>query len=387
MARPSTVATVFSRTPSEVSLISGLAERDGRQDCRRPLAPVKTIRPILVCLLLAIGGNRSAIADELDDWLTGLGRVANEGNYDYPLRLLRVDVEHDLSDPRVTRFRAALLRARENKIGAAADAAVPVDSASAGLPKFAQHAPIAGKPFTTDLAGISMMWIPAGKLLMSAVRGSDDDTVVTLSQGYWLGRTEVTQAEWAEVMDNVPHPSRYKGANRPVEQISWVTAMAFCRKLTEAESVAGHLPAGYEYSLPTEAQWEFACRAGGSGNAPVTPDAAWCIVNSERTPHAVGLKSPNAWGLYDMHGNVWEWCVDGYQGYPGGEVTDLQAGYTAPSAATFRILRGGGFMSTLGECRADYRGWLPLNAGNSSIGLRLALVPRRVVKAQNPDGG
>lgn len=337
---------------------------------------MKPLRVIVLSALLAVAGNPGASADDLNVWLIGLGRVANEGNYDYPLRVTNIDVGYDRSDPRVARFRAAVLRAREEKLGAVAAGPVPVDSTATDLPNAPLHTPVAGEPFTTDVAGITLVWIPPGKLLLSSVRGSDDDTLVTLSHGYWLGRTEVTQAQWAAVMDNVPHPSRYKGANRPVEQISWVTASAFCRKMTDAETATHHLPPGYEYSLPTEAQWEFACRAGDTRHVPPDPESAWCLVNSERVPHAVGLKKPNAWGLYDMQGNVWEWCIDGYQGYPGGEVVDLQGGYTAPSAATFRILRGGGFMSSLGECRADFRSWVSLNTGNPTIGFRLALVPR-----------
>jgi len=338
---------------------------------------VKSIRCLTLSLLATCVCQCGAIADELDDQLANLGQVAINGNFDYPLRATAAEINPAASDPRVARFRAAIVQARARTFGAAADAAVLPDLTASNLPEIPQREPTTGQSFTTDAARIALLWIAPGTLRMSALRGSDDDTLVTLSRGYWLGRTEVTQAQWAAIMDNLPRPSRYKGANRPVEQVSWVSAMAFCRKMSEMERAAGRLPPGYEYSLPTEAEWEFACRAGDDDRARVPVESAWYGANSGRVPHAVGQKQPNAWGLYDMQGNVWEWCVDGYQGYPGGQVTDLQGDVTAPSAATFRILRGGSFASPLGQCRTDYRAWNMLNASNPSVGFRLALVPQK----------
>ena len=138
------------------------------------------------------------------------------------------------------------------------------------------------------------------------------------------------------------------------------------------------MPAGYEYDLPTEAQWEFACRAGTPGpHAGNLADMAWFELNSDRQTHPVGQKQPNAWGLYDMHGNVAEWCADGYVGYPGGRATDPMGAYDGPSSGTSRIYRGGAAGSSVGQCRSGIRGWWALDFVNSALGLRLSLAPVR----------
>jgi formylglycine-generating enzyme required for sulfatase activity len=276
-------------------------------------------------------------------------------------------------------LKARILEARDRAFGAAGAEGVTrlAQAVRPPLAPFPARTAEVGRNFTTLTAGVPMVWIAPGTFLMSNPQGSDDDTRVTLSRGYWLGRTEVTQAQWQSVMENLPRPSLFRGSDRPVERVPWVSAMEFCRKLDEQERAAGRLPDNYEYSLPTEAQWEYACRAGTTGSfAGELETLAWLRVNSEAQSHPVAQKQPNAWGLYDMHGNVWEWCVDGYQGYPGGAVTDWRGDYLAPSAATFRIVRGGSWSSTAGECRSGYRAWDPLNSRNGAVGFRLALVPR-----------
>ena len=115
------------------------------------------------------------------------------------------------------------------------------------------------------------------------------------------------------------NPSRFKGSNLPVEQVSWNDAMVFCRKFTERERAAGRLPKGYVYTLPTEAQWEYARRAGTTGAYAGDLNAmGWHSGNAGKKTHSASQKQPNAWGLYDMHGNVWEWCSDWYGDYPSG---------------------------------------------------------------------
>jgi formylglycine-generating enzyme required for sulfatase activity len=185
-------------------------------------------------------------------------------------------------------------------------------------------------------------------------------TRVTLSQPFWLGRTEVTQAQWAAVMGVKPPPtgsgwqlvealtsgsgaSHFKGGNLPVENKTWNDAMVFCQRLTEREREAGRLPAGYEFSLPTEAQWEYACRAGTTGDRPGDLNAmAWFNGNSGATTHPVGMKQPNAWGLFDMLGNVREYCRDRDGGaYPGGSVTNPTGPTSTSSPFPSRIVRGG----------------------------------------------
>lgn len=229
--------------------------------------------------------------------------------------------------------------------------------------------------------GLELIWIEPGTFQLGSAQGGGDErpvTQVTISRGFWLGRTEVTQAQWAAVMGS--NPSNFKGDDRPVEQVSWHEAMEFCRKLTERERAAGRLPDELAYTLPTEAQWEYACRAGTTGDYAGNLDAmAWYSSNSgDQThsmgqTHSVGQKQANAWGLQDMHGNVWEWCLDWYGNYPGGSVTD-PAGVPSGSG---RVFRGGGWWFDAVHCRSAYRNSNePVNSWEF-LGFRLALVPSR----------
>jgi formylglycine-generating enzyme required for sulfatase activity len=230
------------------------------------------------------------------------------------------------------------------------------------------------KNFTLAEPPIAMVWIAPGTFLMSSPHGAGDDTVVTLTRGYWLGQTEVTQGQWQAVMDYVPVPSLFKGSERPVEQVAWSVTIRFCRSINERERRAGRLPPGYEYNLPTEAQWEYACRAGTTGLYAGNLDAlGWYDANSGGETHPVAQKQPNAWGLYDMHGNVEDWCSDWYGAYPGGRVNDP----IGSSVGQFHVVRGGSWNSTAGACRSAFRHWAPVESGGSAIGFRLALVPRR----------
>lgn len=244
--------------------------------------------------------------------------------------------------------------------------------AGARAAELSAERPRPGQNFRLERPALAMQWIAPGTFLMSSTHGAGDDTLVTLTRGYWLGRTEVTQVQWQEIMDYVPTPSRFKGSERPVENVAWATAMIFCAKLTERERAAGRLPAGYIYNLPTEAQWEYACRAGTTGiHAGDLEAMAWYSANSDGETHPVALKQPNAWGLYDMHGNVVEWCVDWYGGYPGGRASDP----TGLAVGQFRVLRGGAWGSPGGFCRSGFRHWSPTNQGGSGNGLRVALAP------------
>jgi formylglycine-generating enzyme required for sulfatase activity len=198
------------------------------------------------------------------------------------------------------------------------------------------------------------------------------------------------------------------GDDAPMYWVSWEDGVAFCRKLTERERAAGRLPAGYEYRLPTEAEWEYACRAGtteatyagnlviaGRANAPVLDRIAWYRGNSSEgymgngvptvfweqkqypggtaAQRTVATKLPNAWGLYDMLGNVWECCGDWYVGkLPGGSVSDP----SGPASGVMRVVRGGCWYRAPGVCRAAFRGWAPAGARYNSVGFRLALAPQ-----------
>lgn len=198
--------------------------------------------------------------------------------------------------------------------------------------------------------GMRLAYIPAGEFMMGSEvdeKGRQDEEyqhTVKLTKAFRIGVTEVTQAQWREVMGN--NPSNFKGDDLPVEKISWNSVTAFCKKVSEKE--------GKTYRLPTEAEWEYACRAGASGAFGGTgniDEMGWYEGNSEQKTHPVGTKQPNAWGLYDMHGNVSEWCSDYYEPeYPDGEVVDP----IGPEKGKYRVVRGGswGYFSRSARCAA-----------------------------------
>jgi formylglycine-generating enzyme required for sulfatase activity len=244
--------------------------------------------------------------------------------------------------------------------------------------------PRLGQNFTLETPAIALIWIAPGTFLISSTHGAGDDTRVTLTHGYWLGQTEVTQGQWQAVMERVPIPSHFKGSDRPVEQVGWDLVMEFCGLLTERERAAGRLPEGYRYTLPTEAQWEYACRAGTTGiYAGNVAAMAWYDANSGGETHPVAQKQPNAWGFFDMHGNVQEWCADWYAGYPGGSVRDP----AGPSLGQFHVMRGGDWVESAGVCRSAFRYWNPTNFGSAGIGFRLALTFQSVPLSAARAGG
>ena len=198
--------------------------------------------------------------------------------------------------------------------------------------------------FVTDKK-LEMLWVKLGTFMMGSPKGEakrDEDEIqhqVTLTKGFYLGKYEVTQAQWGRVMGN--NPSNFKGADRPVEQVSWNDAVEFCKKLTEMEKKAGRMPQGMSYQLPTEAQWEYACRAGTStmyswGDSISSKNASYDRDFDDGTT-PVGNYSANPWGFHDMHGNVGEWCSDWYGNYPSGSVTNP----IGPASGSLRVTRGG----------------------------------------------
>lgn len=213
-----------------------------------------------------------------------------------------------------------------------------------------QEAPVAeGDRTFTNGIGQEMIWIPAGSYRMGDLGGGGEEDELPVREvklsGYYLGATEVTQRQWQEVMGG--NPSQFKGADLPVENVSWEDAMEFCGKLTERERVAGRLAAGRVYRLPSEAQWEYACRAGSEGDFAGDPEAmGWYYANSGWKTRPVGRKAPNTWGFHDMHGNVREWCLDFYQDSYRGLGADDPGG--PPKAALIlpaRVIRGGSWIS------------------------------------------
>ncbi len=180
-------------------------------------------------------------------------------------------------------------------------------------------------------ATMDMVWCPPGSFYMGGRGG------VTLTKGFWLAKTEVTQAQWKSVMRNNPSSHNEWDDTLPVECVTWPECQEFCQK------------AGLQ--LPTEAQWEYACRAGSTGGPAGDLDyLAWYSDNSSQT-HPVAQKKPNAWGLYDMHGNVYEWCADWYGNYPSTNEPDPEG----PSTGKYRVRRGGCYSSEKGHCTFDHR--------------------------------
>lgn len=229
--------------------------------------------------------------------------------------------------------------------------------------------PVVGQKWTIPDLKLDLMPIAPGTFQMGRASGGESHerpaTLVTITKPYWLGKTEVTNAQWTSVMGYVAGLV----PNLPAGNVNWNEAVWFCQRLTERERKAGRLPEGYAYTLPTEAQWEYACRAGSvSEHGGDINLVGWYRENSGNKVQPVGQKKANAWGLHDMHGNVREWCLDWYGPYPGGNVSDP----TGPTSGTHRITRGlsVGFTSTY--ALFSYREWS--SPQNRDSGFRIALV-------------
>jgi formylglycine-generating enzyme required for sulfatase activity len=193
---------------------------------------------------------------------------------------------------------------------------------------------------------MKLVRIRPGKFMMGEGKDLHE---VTLSKPFYMGVTEVTQAQYEAVMGTNPSASDNRGPTTPVTQVSWMDATDFCRKLSEKT--------GKVFRLPTEAEWEYACRAGSKArfsfgdSESALGDYAWYRGSRGGKPEPVAQKKPNAWGLYDMHGNVWEWCADWLADYPKGAVTDPQG----PASGYVRVLRGGSWCDVTVHCRAAHR--------------------------------
>ncbi len=221
----------------------------------------------------------------------------------------------------------------------------------------------------TDATGLALNLIQPGNFRMGengaacspANRPSHE---VTITRPFHLSVHLVTQAQYEQVMG--VNPALFKGPERPVERVSWDDALAFCHKLSEIEGAACR--------LPTEAEWEYACRAGSEaaycfGDSEILLQKfAWFLGNSECATHDVGKKSPNAWGLYDMHGGVREWCQDWYGAYPAGSQTDPRG----PEQGHTRILRGGSWANFAPYCNAAHRARHTPDTALSTLGFRVA---------------
>ena len=224
-----------------------------------------------------------------------------------------------------------------------------------------------GMEFVRIEAGTFQMGSPARR---TGRAEAGDLHTVRISQPFYLGKYEVTQGQWRAVLGDNPAHFTDCGDICPVENVSWEDARAFIRELNLREGVR-------TYRLPTEAEWEYATRAGtrtaySFGNAVSRLGAyGWYSGNSEKRTHPVGEKRPNAWGLYDLHGNVWEWVTDWYGDYPSDRVTNPRG----PSAGTSRVTRGGSWNHTALNCRAGTRAVGPPRHRSSYVGFRLARTP------------
>ena len=235
----------------------------------------------------------------------------------------------------------------------------------------------------------NLVWINPGTFTMGSP-GTELDRLadegpqhlVTLTRGFWIGKYEVTQTEFASVYGSNPGATD-GNPQLPARGVTWLECLRYCDLLTEAERAAGRLPAGFTYRLPTEAEWEYACRAGTTtrfshGDDPAYAqlgDYAWLDGNTvaPHFPQPVGLKQPNTWGLYDMHGNVSEYCLDWLGSYTAG----AQSNPSGVGIGINRVVRGGNSFGPAASCRsAGYRGGVPPDGRNYGCGLRVVLVAK-----------
>jgi formylglycine-generating enzyme required for sulfatase activity len=230
--------------------------------------------------------------------------------------------------------------------------------------------------------GVVFLWTETDLILVSSTTRK---VKTFLKQGYWIGKYEVTQAQWKRLMNTEPWAAQEEveeADHCPATYVDWNDATDFCRKLTASERAAGRLPPDWEYALPTEAQWERACRArtetrfSYGDDETQYDDYMWCMQNTsgrnQSYAHLVGKKKPNAWGIHDMHGNAWEWCRDHFQEELPGGIDPL-----VEVATGERVMRGGGFYRIPEECRSSFRHHREHTWKLNDLGFRVVLTPCR----------
>ena len=275
-----------------------------------------------------------------------IDRVLSRGGVPQPL----IDVIDKACEDPDYRYATAAEMRRDLDAADGKEASEPVGSTSPSVKEIApEPEPEPSDDVITNAAGIKLKLIQPGTFFM---KDGGTERWITLAKPYYMGVYPVTQAQWDVVMAGMAgNPSEFKGPNRLVECTPWDAAVAFCHILSVKEG------GGVKYRLPTEAEWEYACRAGATTEFCFGDDEkelkeyAWYKDNGGKETHDVGQKKPNAWGLYDMHGNVCEWCQDwkGKYGLPG------NVDPTGPPEGKDRILRGGSWYNEARYCRATFR--------------------------------
>jgi formylglycine-generating enzyme required for sulfatase activity len=352
---------------------SGCSERDGR--CMGP-------QPV---------GGKSANDWGLFDMYGNVYEWCSDWYGGYPTGSVTDPLGPSSGDKRVLRGGGWINEARICR-SASRGGYEPGDRDNGGGFRLTASIPVSPSSFTNDF-GMTFNLIPAGTFMMGSPEtelGRHDDEIqhqVTLTQDYYMQTTEVTQGQWRAVMGQNPSYFQNCGDNCPVESVSWNDIQEFLRRLN------AQIEDEYEYRLPTEAQWEYAARAGSdsafcegditepSGNDPILNTLGWYDENSDAGysgcserdgrcigPQPVGGKSANDWGLFDMHGNVGEWCSDWYSDYPSDSVTDP----LGPTSGDGRVLRSGCWYSVAVDCRSAIRFWEDPGYRNSDGGFRLA---------------
>ena len=222
---------------------------------------------------------------------------------------------------------------------------------------------------TVELEGggkMEFVLIHAGEFLMGTSQNDPPVHTVKLTKPFYIGKYKVTQEQWLAVMRE--NRSHFNGPKHPVENVSWEDCQRFLMMLNTKAN-------GQTFSLPTEAQWEYACHAGSPDEYCFGDDAndlaqcGWYLKNSMRRTHPVGELKPNNWGLYDMHGNIWEWCADWFGPYDGRDETDPPG----PETGWMRVLRGGSWCNYATSCRCSNRGFYPPTTRNNYAGFRVVV--------------
>jgi len=222
-----------------------------------------------------------------------------------------------------------------------------------------------GDVYTVPGIEMEMLWVHPGTFTAGSPKteigrgGNENQREKKINFGFYLGKFEVSQVQWESVMGN--NPSKFKGPNLPVENISWQDAVEFCEKLTKVEIFNARLPNGFAYQLPTQMEWEYACRAGTKsaywwGGSPDSKNANYDSDISDGTTKEINSYLPNPWGFFNVHGNVWEYCSD-----------------TSEFSPVFRFARGGSWSDNSDFLRSAYRLEIQKDSYNHTLGLRIAL--------------